>query len=94
MGADQKYYNVEEYNRWKRNKGKDNKIAPRPNLLAAANWIRKFFDARKTNWAALGSLAMLCLGTQREIPDIHVVYDDMDFQRIKMKLETDSRYFN
>ncbi|KAJ4301594.1 hypothetical protein N0V90_003687 [Kalmusia sp. IMI 367209] len=65
MGANQKYYDVDEFNRWKRNKGKANKIAPRPNLLAAANWVRKFFDARKTNWAALGSLAMLCLGTRK-----------------------------
>ncbi|KAK7187657.1 hypothetical protein PSPO01_06391 [Paraphaeosphaeria sporulosa] len=91
MGQDQKYYDVDDYLRWKRSQGKNNKIAPRPNLLAATNWLRKFFDARKTNWAAMGSLAMLCLGARREIPDIHVVYDDKDFQRIRMKLETDPR---
>ncbi|KAL1593284.1 hypothetical protein SLS60_010892 [Paraconiothyrium brasiliense] len=91
MGEDQKYYDVNDYLRWKRSQGKNNKVAPRPNLLAAASWLRRFFDARKTNWAAMGSLAMLCLGARREIPDIHIVYDDKDFQRIKMKLQTDPR---
>ncbi|KAJ4351576.1 uncharacterized protein N0V89_006919 [Didymosphaeria variabile] len=91
MGEDQKYYDVDDYLRWKRSQGKNNKVAPRPNLLAAATWLRRFFDARKTNWAAMGSLAMLCLGARREIPDIHIVYDDKDFQRIKMKLQADPR---
>ena len=92
MGGDQKHYDVDEYKKWKRGKGKAFKIAPRPNLLAAASWLHKFFEARKTNWAVMGSLAMLCLGARREMPDIHVVYDDKDFQRIKMKLQNDPRY--
>ena len=92
MGEDRKYYDVEDYKRWKKAQGKANKVAPRPNLLAAASWLRKFFDARKTNFAVMGSLAMLCLGARREVPDIHIVYDDKDFQRIRMKLQTDSRY--
>lgn len=92
MGQDQKYYDVDDYLRWKRTQGENHKVAPRTNVLAATSWLRKFFDARKTNWAAMGSLAMLCLGTQREIPDIHIVYDDGDFQRIRKKLQTDPRY--
>jgi hypothetical protein len=92
MSEDRKYYDVDDYLKWKRSQGKNNKVAPRQNLLAAASWLRKFFDARKTNWAATGSLAMLCLGARREIPDIHIVYDDKDFQRIRMKLQTDPRY--
>ncbi|KAL5417150.1 hypothetical protein PMIN03_001774 [Paraphaeosphaeria minitans] len=91
MGQDHKYYDVNDYLSWKRSQGKNNKVAPRPNLLAATNWLRKFFDARKTKWAAMGSLAMLCLGARREIPDIHIVYEDKDFQRIRMKLQTDPR---
>lgn len=91
MGEVQKYYDVEDYKRWKKSQAKAIKSAPRPNLLAAASWLRRFFEARKTNWAVLGSLAMLCLGARREIPDIHVVYDDKDFQRIRMKLQSDPR---
>lgn len=92
MGEDRKHYDVEDYKRWKKSQGKALKIAPRANVLAAANWVRIFFDARKTNWAALGSLAMLCLGARREMPDIHIVYDDKDFQHIRMKLQADPRY--
>jgi len=91
MGGVQKYYDVEDFNRWKRKQGSAYRIPPRANLLAATDYVRKFFDARKSNWAAMGSLAMLCLGSPRVIPDIHVVYDDRDFQRIRMKLETDPR---
>lgn len=92
MGENQRHYDVEDYKKWKRRGGKAVKVAPRANLLAAASWLRRFFEARKTNWAVMGSLAMLCLGARREMPDIHVVYDDKDFQRIKMKLQSDPRY--
>ena len=92
MGEDQKYYDVDDYKKWKQGRGKKNPVAPRPNLLAAVSWLRRFFEARKTNWAAMGSLAMLCLGARREIPDIHIVYDDREFERIKKKLQSDPRY--
>lgn len=92
MGEDQKYYDVEDYKRWKKGRGQKNPVAPRPNLLAAVSWLRRFFEARKTNWAAMGSLAMLCLGARREIPDIHIVYDDKEFQSIRRKLQSDARY--
>jgi hypothetical protein len=91
MAANGKYFDVEEFNNWKRKHGASN-IPPRANFVAAANYIRNFFDARKFNWAAMLGLAMACLGSRREMPDLHIVYDDMDFQRIKMKLEADQRY--
>lgn len=92
MGDNVKYYSVEDYVNWKRKQGKDLRSPPRANFLAAANYIRNLFDGKKFNWAAMGGLAMLCLGSRREMADIHIVYDDRDFQRIQAKLEADSRY--
>lgn len=94
MGETWKYYDVEDFNNWKRKQGKAYRIPPRANFLAAANHIKEFFEKRKLNWAAMGGLAMLCLGSRREMPDIHIVYDDRDFQRIKSKLEGDHRYIS
>lgn len=91
MGEDWKYYDVQEYNSWKRKQGKNFKCPPRANFLAAANHIRTLLDGKKINWAAAGGLAMLCLGSYREMPDIHLVYDDGAFQRIKDKLESNQR---
>jgi hypothetical protein len=67
------------------------KIPPRANLLAAANHIRTFFDAKKFAWSFFGGLEILCLGYRREQPDLHVVYDSRDFERIRKKLESDHR---
>lgn len=92
MGENWKYYDVENYNGWKRKQGKDFKCPPRPNYVAAAIYIRNLFDGKNFKWAVLGSLAMLCLGFPRAMPDIHIVYDDRDFKRIKEKLEADQRY--
>lgn len=91
MGEDWKYYNVEDYNTWKRKQGKDFRSPPRANYIAAANHIKDVLDAKKLSWAAMCGLAMLCLGSRRDMPDIHIVYDDRDFQRIKTKLEADKR---
>lgn len=39
----------------------------------------------------MGGLEMLCLGYRREMPDVHIAYDDKDFNRVKAKLEADQR---
>ncbi|KAF2789559.1 hypothetical protein K505DRAFT_420395 [Melanomma pulvis-pyrius CBS 109.77] len=91
MGEDWKYYSVEDYNTWKRKQGRNFRSPPRANYLAAANHIKNILDGKKLSWAATCGLAMLCLGSRRDMPDIHIVYDDRDFQRIKTKLEADKR---
>lgn len=91
MGETGKYYNVDDFNNWKRKQGREFKSPPRANFLAAANYIGSLLDGKKCNWAAIGGLAMLCLGSRREMPDLHIVYDDRDFPRIKVKLESDRR---
>ncbi|KAF2010075.1 hypothetical protein BU24DRAFT_467562 [Aaosphaeria arxii CBS 175.79] len=85
------YYSVEEYNSWKRKLGANYRSPPKANFLAAATYIRNLLDGKKMNWAAIGGLAMLCLGSRREMPDIHIVYEDRDYNKIKMKLEADPR---
>ena len=87
-----KYYNVEEYNKQKRQPGKDIRVSPRANFLAAANHIRDLFESKKFTYGFVGGLEMLCLGYRREMPDLHIAYDDRDFNRIKVKLEADKRY--
>ena len=67
------------------------KVPPRPNLLAAASHIRALFDAKKFTWSFLGGLEILCLGYRREQPDLHIVYDSRDFERMRKKLEGDRR---
>jgi hypothetical protein len=91
MGEDWKFYDVADFNNWKRKQGSAYKIPPRPNFLAAALHIGNLLDGKKINWAAMGGLAMLCLGSRRAMPDIHLVYDDREFTRIKIKLEADRR---
>lgn len=92
MGDNWKYYDVDGFNKRKREQGNTYRIPPRANFLLAANYIKNFLDGKKFNWAAMGGLAMLCLGSRREMLDIHIVYDDRDFQRIRAKLEGDQRY--
>ena len=91
MAEKAKYYDLEAFNTWKGQR-RVNFTPPRPNFIAAASYIRKFFDAKGFEWAAIGGLAMLCIGSRREMVDIHVVYDDRDFQQIKIKWEADRRY--
>ncbi|KAF2180060.1 hypothetical protein K469DRAFT_693527 [Zopfia rhizophila CBS 207.26] len=86
-----KYYDVDEYKAWKTKQGKDFKSPPRANFLAAATYVKNLLDSKNFNWAAICGLAMLCLGSRREMPDIHIVFDDKDFQRLKRKLEADQR---
>lgn len=90
--ASSKYFDVEEFNSWKRKQGSVYRIPPRANFIAAANFMRNFFEDKKMNWAAMLGLAMACLGSRRDMPDIHIVYDDRDFPRIKSKLDSNQRY--
>jgi hypothetical protein len=92
MAANSKYFDVDELNKQKRKLGSAYRIPPRANFVAAANFIRYFFDDKKMNWATMLGLAMACLGSRREMPDIHIVYDNRDYQRIKRKLESNQRY--
>ncbi|KAF1944404.1 hypothetical protein EJ02DRAFT_442678 [Clathrospora elynae] len=85
------YYNVEEFNKQKRWQGKEVKIPPRANVLAAANHVRQLFENKKFTYGFMGDLEMLCLGHRSEIADVHIAYDDKDFNRIKAKLEADHR---
>lgn len=91
MAGSPRNFDVEDFNKWKRRQGSSYRIPPRANFMAAANYIRNFFESKKLNWAAMMGLAMACLGSRREMLDIHVVYDDRDLNRIKMKLEVDPR---
>jgi hypothetical protein len=91
MAENWKHYDVDDYNSWKRKQGKSFRSPPRANYLAAANYVRSFLDGKKLNYAFFGGLALLCLGSRRQMPDIHLVYDGRDFERIKTKLEADRR---
>lgn len=84
------YYNVDDFYNYKRTQGKC--LPPRINVLAAACHIQELFDAKKLTYGFMGGLPMLCLGYKREMPDIHIAYDDRDFERLKSKLENDRRY--
>ncbi|PSN62320.1 hypothetical protein BS50DRAFT_502737 [Corynespora cassiicola Philippines] len=75
----------------KREPERDSRIPPRANFLAAANYMKNLFDGKKFNWAAMGGLALLCLGARRDMFEIQIVYEDRDFNRIKPKLEADQR---
>ncbi|KAF2268835.1 hypothetical protein CC78DRAFT_354342 [Lojkania enalia] len=91
MGENVKYYNVEDFNIWRRKQGRNLKSPPRANFLAAANHVKNLLDGKSINWAAFGGLAILCLGSHREMPDIHIVYDAQDFPKIQKRLELDRR---
>ncbi|CAI6342117.1 unnamed protein product [Periconia digitata] len=91
MGGSGQYYDTADFSNWKRKQGSLYRIPPRSNFLAAINHIRLLLDGKKINWAAMGGLAMLCLGSRREMPDIHIVYDDREYSRLKAKLEGDAR---
>lgn len=84
------YYNVTDYNDYKRSHGKC--LPPRINILTAACHIQELFDAKKLTYGFMGGLPMLCLGYKREMPDLHIAYDAKDFERLKSKLENNRRY--
>lgn len=85
-----KHYSVEDFNDHRRKRGVS--LPPRANVLAAAHHVQALFDAKKLTWGFMGGLAMLCLGYKREMPDLHIAYDDKDFERLKSKLESNQRY--
>ncbi|KAF9694691.1 hypothetical protein EKO04_007546 [Ascochyta lentis] len=89
MAKSAKYYNADDFNNYKRRLGKC--LPPRTNVLAAACHIQSLFDANKFTFGFMGGLAMLCQGYKREMPDLHIAYDDKDFDRLKSKLESDQR---
>ena len=90
MATKMRYFNVDEYNRHKRQQGF--RVPPEANFLAAASHMRDIFEAKKLAYGFMGGFAMLCLGNRRAMPDLHIAYDDRDFAKIKSKLEADQRY--
>ena len=90
MGKSASYYNVDDFNEYKKKQGKC--LPPRINVLAAACHIQALFDAKKFTYGFIGGLPMLCLGYKREMPDLHIAYDDKDFERLKAKLGSNPRY--
>ena len=92
MADNVRYSNAEEVNKQKRHQVKDVQIPPRTNFLAAADHVRHLFESKKFAYGVMGGLEMLCLGYRREMPDLHIAYDDRDFNKIKVKLEADKRY--
>lgn len=90
MAKSASYYNVDDFNNYKRTQGRC--IPPRANVLAAANHIQTLFDAKEFTYGFMGGLPMLCLGYKREMPDLHITYDARDFERLGVKLGSDRRY--
>jgi hypothetical protein len=86
-----RHYDVAEFNNMKRQQGKNFKIPPRANFLAAVNHLRDFFETKKFAYGFMCGMQMLCLGYKREMPDVHIAYDDRDFNKIKAKLESNQR---
>jgi|SRR5690242_1630036 len=84
------HYNVDDFNNYKRAQGKC--IPPRTNVLAAASHIQTLFDAKKFTYGFMGGLPMLSMGYKREMPDLHIAYDEKDFERLQVKLGSDRRY--
>jgi hypothetical protein len=89
MAKAAKYYNVDDFNKYRKTQGKCS--PPFANVLAAAQHIQTLFNAKKFTWGFMGKWAMLCLGYKREIHDLHIAYDVKDFERLKSKLEADPR---
>ena len=90
MGKSATYYNLDDFNTYKKAQGKC--LPPRNNVLAAACHIQALLDAKKFTYGFLGGLPMLCLGCKREMPDLHVAYEERDFERLQKKLGSDRRY--
>jgi hypothetical protein len=90
MAKSAAYYNVADFNEYKRKHGKC--LPPLVNVLTAACHFQEFLDAKKITYGFIGGLPMLCLGYKREMPDLHIAYDAKDFERLKSKLENNHRY--
>ena len=90
MAIKTKYYKVEDYNKYKAQRGPQ--VIPQANLLAAADYVQSLFEKKKFLYGVLGELELLCMGLRREMMDLHIAYDDKDFNRIRTKLEADQRY--
>jgi hypothetical protein len=86
------YYNAGDFDKQRKEPGKESNIPPQANLLAAASHVRQLFENKKLTYGIMGGLEMLCLGRRREMPDLHIAYDDKDFNRIRAKLEANQRY--
>ncbi|KAI8942402.1 hypothetical protein NX059_000476 [Plenodomus lindquistii] len=91
MATQTKYYSMEEFAEERIYNGTGPRIPPQANFLAAVNHIRDLFEHKKFLYGMAGGFEMLCLGYRREMPDLHMVYDDKDYVRIKKKLEADRR---
>ncbi|KAL1652945.1 hypothetical protein SLS61_004566 [Didymella pomorum] len=89
MAKSAAYYNVADFNEYKRKHGKC--LPPLVNVLTAACHFQEFLDAKKITYGFIGGLPMLCLGYKREMPDLHIAYDAKDFERLKSKLENNHR---
>ncbi|KZM25928.1 uncharacterized protein EKO05_0009076 [Ascochyta rabiei] len=89
MARSTKYYNADDFDDYKRKRGKC--LPARTNLLAAACHVQTLFDTKKFTFGFMGGFAMLCHGYKREMPDLHIAYDDNDFDRLRSKLESDQR---
>jgi hypothetical protein len=92
MAGKSKYYNVDDYTEQKKLQGTNFKIPPKQNFLAAAHHIRDLFESKKFMYGVMGGLEMLCLNHRRQMPDLHIAYDNKDYDRLKSKLEKNHRY--
>jgi hypothetical protein len=90
MAGKWKYYNEQAYAS-KRREQKDRRCPPRANFLAAVAYIKALLESKNINWGTFGGLAMLGLGSSREMPDVHVVFDGGAFEKIRLQLEKDTR---
>jgi hypothetical protein len=84
-------HNVEQFHQQRRVQGRTSHVPPQPNVVAAASYIRQLFENKKFTYGIMGGLEMLCLGHRRDMPDVHIAYDDKDFKQMKAKLEKDRR---
>ncbi|KAF2205484.1 hypothetical protein GQ43DRAFT_362318 [Delitschia confertaspora ATCC 74209] len=89
MFAKSKYHDGKDYESNKRGQAGHN-IPPRANLLAAMNYMKTVLAKERIDWAAMGGITMLALGSSRAVKDIHIVYDVASFAQIKFYLEKDT----
>ncbi|KAF2855540.1 hypothetical protein T440DRAFT_513650 [Plenodomus tracheiphilus IPT5] len=73
------YRSVTKFTKERTDNGVGSRIPPQANFLAAVNYLRDFFENKKFLYGIAGGLEMLCLGYRREMPDVHIVYDDKDY---------------
>ena len=90
MAGSWKYYDEKAYTA-KRREQKERRCPPSANFLAAVSYIKSLLDGKNITWAALGGLAMLCLGSRRAMPDVHIVVDGGAMEKLRVYLEKDTR---